>query len=56
MRVARAADRSFPGRNAPFGCRIERTGNASSRHQTTSVTSPNVQIIATPDPFSGSAR
>ena len=32
-----------------------RTGSPSSRHQMTSVTSPNVQIIATPVPFSGSA-
>ncbi len=39
--------------SAPFGCRIARTGNASSRHQMTSVTSPNVQIIATPIPFRG---
>ena len=42
-------------RNVPFGWMIERTGNPSSRHQMTSVTSPNVQIIATPVPFSGSA-
>ena len=34
---------------------IERTGSPSSRHQMTSVVSPNVQIIAMPDPFSGSA-
>ncbi len=34
---------------------IARTGRPSSRHQTTSVTSPNVQIIAMPVPFSGSA-
>ena len=32
-----------------------RTGNPSSRHQVTSVRSPNVQIIAMPLPFSGSA-
>ena len=34
---------------------IERTGSPSSRHQMTSVVSPNVQIIAMPEPFSGSA-
>jgi hypothetical protein len=33
-----------------------RTGRFSSRHQVTSVVSPNVQIIAAPVPFSGSAR
>ena len=31
---------------APFAWMMARTGNFSSRHQTTSVTSPNVQIIA----------
>ena len=41
--------------NAPFGWIIARTGSDSSRHQVTSVTSPNVQIIAMPLPFSGSA-
>ena len=35
---------------------IGRVGSASSRHQVTSVVSPNVQIIAMPEPFSGSAR
>ena len=34
---------------------IARTGSDSARHQITSVTSPNVQIIAMPEPFSGSA-
>jgi hypothetical protein len=34
---------------------IVRVGNARSRHQVTSVTSPKVQIMAIPDPFSGSA-
>ncbi len=33
-----------------------RTGSDSSRHHVTSVRSPNVQIIAMPLPFSGSAR
>jgi hypothetical protein len=33
-----------------------RVGSASSRHQITSVTSPKVQIMAMPEPFSGSAR
>ncbi len=32
-----------------------RVARSSSRHHTTSVTSPNVQIIAMPDPLSGSA-
>ena len=32
-----------------------RVGRSSSRHHTTSVVSPKVQIIAMPDPFSGSA-
>ncbi len=35
---------------------MERTGNASSRHQVTSVVSPNVHTMAMPDPFSGSAN
>jgi hypothetical protein len=35
---------------------IPRTGSDSSRHQTTSVTSPKVQIMAMPEPFSGSAN
>ncbi len=34
---------------------MARTGSDSSRHHVTSVVSPNVQIIATPVPFSGSA-
>src|SRR4029453_13259479 len=34
---------------------IARTGRLSSRHHVTSVMSPNVQIIAMPLPFSGSA-
>jgi hypothetical protein len=34
---------------------IERTGRPSSRHHTTSVVSPNVQIMAIPEPLSGSA-
>ena len=33
-----------------------RVGRSSSRHQTTSVTSPKVQIMAMPEPLSGSAR
>ena len=32
-----------------------RVGRFSSRHHTTSVVSPKVQIMAMPDPFSGSA-
>jgi hypothetical protein len=40
----------------PFGWMIARTGKRSSRHHVTSVWSPNVQIIATPLPFSGSAN
>ena len=32
-----------------------RVGRDSSRHQTTSVVSPKVQIMAMPEPFSGSA-
>ncbi len=43
------------GLNVPFAWMTARTGRPSSRHQTTSVMSPNVQIIATPVPFSGSA-
>ena len=34
---------------------IARVGRFSSRHQVTSVVSPKVQIIAMPEPFSGSA-
>ena len=33
----------------------DRVGSCSSRHQVTSVMSPKVQIMAMPDPFSGSA-
>ena len=33
-----------------------RVGRSSSRHHTTSVTSPKVQIMAMPEPLSGSAR
>jgi len=33
----------------------ERVGKRSARHQTTSVRSPNVQIMAIAEPFSGSA-
>ena len=33
-----------------------RVGRSSSRHHTTSVTSPKVQIMAIPEPLSGSAR
>ena len=47
-RAARAASR-------PSFSTMARTGRASSRHHVTSVVSPNVQIIAMPDPFSGSA-
>ena len=43
------------GRSAPFGWMMARTGSDSARHHSTSVTSPNVQIIAMPEPFSGSA-
>ena len=43
------------GLNVPFAWMTARTGKPSSRHQTTSVMSPKVQIIATPVPFSGSA-
>ena len=35
---------------------IVRVGSDSSRHHVTSVTSPNVQIMATPVPLAGSAR
>ena len=34
---------------------IGRVGRASSRHHVTSLVSPNVQIIAMPEPLSGSA-
>ena len=34
---------------------IARVGRSSSRHQVTSVTSPNVQIMAMPVPLSGCA-
>ena len=42
-------------RKRPSGRSTARTGSDSSRHQVTSVTSPNVQIIAAPVPFSGLA-
>ena len=44
------------GRMRPSQPMIGRVGSCSSRHQVTSVVSPKVQIIAMPDPFSGSAR
>ena len=44
-----------PGRMRPSHPMIGLVGNWSSRHQVTSVVSPNVQIIAMPEPFSGSA-
>src|SRR5260370_4876401 len=34
----------------------ERSGSPSSRHHSTSVVSPKVQIMAMPEPLSGSAR
>ena len=40
----------------PVRVRMLRVGRPSSRHHTTSVTSPKVQIIAMPVPLSGSAR
>src|SRR4029453_1469459 len=39
----------------PSFSRTTRSGNPSSRHHVTSVISPNVQIMAIPVPFSGSA-
>ena len=44
------------GLSVPSPCTIARTGSCSSRHHVTSVTSPNVQIIAIPLPFAGSAN
>ncbi len=43
------------GSSRPSRPTMLRTGRSSSRHQVTSVVSPKVQIIAMPDPFSGSA-
>ena len=43
------------GPSVPLAWTIARTGSFNSRHQVTSVVSPNVQIIAMPLPFSGSA-
>ncbi len=43
------------GETAPSRPITTRVGSRSSRHHVTSVMSPNVQIIATPVPFSGSA-
>ncbi len=37
----------------PLRSRIERVGRRSSLHQVTSVVSPNVQIMAMPEPLSG---
>ena len=39
----------------PSQPKIGRVGRSNSRHQVTSVVSPKVQIIAMPEPFSGSA-
>ena len=50
-----SSDPNLTGRSVPFGWITARTGSDSSRHQTTSVRSPKVQIIAMPLPFSGSA-
>ena len=59
--AARARRRSTPsparptrtGRSVPSAWMTARTGRLSSRHQVTSVMSPNVQIIAMPLPFFG---
>ena len=40
----------------PVRVTMLRVGRSRSRHQITSVTSPKVQIMAMPEPFSGSAR
>jgi hypothetical protein len=45
-----------PGAIVPFRPTTTRVGRPSSRHHVTSVTSPNVQTIAMPVPFSGSAN
>ncbi len=42
-------------RTRPSRPRIARVGRSSSRHQVTSVVSPKVQIMAMPEPLSGSA-
>ena len=47
--------RGGSGRSRPSRPRIARIGSCSSRHHMTSVRSPNVQIIAMPEPLSGSA-
>jgi len=44
------------GRSRPSRPTTVRVGRESSRHHTTSVVSPKVQIMAMPDPFSGSAN
>ena len=43
------------GRSRPSGWITDRIGSPSSRRHITSVTSPNVQTMAIPVPFSGSA-
>jgi len=51
-----ASDVIHSGQSAfvrPLRSRIDRVGRRSSRHQVTSVVSPNVQIMAMPDPLSG---
>ena len=44
-----------PAARVPSRRTTTRAGSPRSRHHTTSVTSPNVQICAAPVPFSGSA-
>ena len=53
--VADVIHSGVSGRMRPSQPMIGRVGSCSSRHQVTSVRSPNVQIIAMPEPFSGSA-
>ncbi len=58
--VARGPGRSSATRGTsaskrPSRARQARVGRSSSRHQVTSVRSPNVQIMAMPVPLSGSA-
>ena len=44
-----------PGLSVPSRRSTTRVGRPNARHHVTSVASPNVQIIAMPVPFSGSA-
>jgi hypothetical protein len=56
LTIGDAIQSGVPAANRPSRPISARVGSWSSRHHVTSVVSPNVQIIATPVPFSGRER